>query len=84
MGKRGDVDSGLVLFTREECHLCEVAAGVLAAEGLDWRTRNIDTDLELIRRYGDKVPVLFRTGDGAELFWPFDREDLGTFVGARP
>lgn len=72
----------LVLYTRPDCHLCEVAAGMLEAQGLRWRAQNIDTDLGLIRRYGDRVPVVYRPEDGAELFWPFDSDAVECFLGA--
>lgn len=78
----GNSESEWVLYTRPECHLCEVAAALLDARGLSWRARNIETDLDLIRRYGDKIPVLYRRQDGAELFWPFDYEVLRGFVDA--
>ena len=71
-----------ILYTRPDCHLCEVAAKILDARGLSWRPRNIDADLDLIRRYGDKVPVLCRNQDGAELFWPFDDEDVSSLTNA--
>ena len=71
-----------VLYTRPDCHLCDVAADLLRANGLRWQKENIETDLDLIRRYGDRVPVLVRQADGAELNWPFDEEALAEFVGA--
>jgi hypothetical protein len=73
-------DADLVLFTRPACHLCEVAAELLNARGLEWRGQNIERDIDLIRRYGDKVPVLYRPADRAELLWPFDEESLELFV----
>jgi hypothetical protein len=72
----GSSESEWVLYTRPQCHLCDVAAALLNARGLSWRAQNIETDLDLIRRYGDKIPVLYRSEDGAELFWPFDDGDL--------
>jgi hypothetical protein len=64
----------LILYTRPGCHLCDVAAEILDACGISWRAQDIELDLDLIRRYGDRVPVLYRPGDGAELAWPFDQE----------
>ncbi len=71
----------LILYTRPDCHLCEVAAGLLDAQGCGWSRENIENDLGLIRRYGDKVPVLYRPADGAELLWPFGAEELRWFTG---
>ena len=73
-------EARLVLFTRPDCHLCEEAAELLRAQGLAWRAENIDRDLDLIRRYGDRIPVLRRAATGAELFWPFDLEDVRRFM----
>jgi hypothetical protein len=58
-----------------------VAAKLLDAQELGWRARNIDKDLDLIQRYGDKVPVLFHAETKAELAWPFDGEGLERFLG---
>lgn len=77
-------DSDLVLYTRPECHLCDVAAELLDGQGISWRAENIETDLGLIRRYGEKIPVLFRPEDGAELFWPFTEGALRSFLEAAP
>lgn len=74
----------LVLYTRPDCHLCEVAAAMLDAQGLLWRAENIDTDLGLIRRYGNRVPVLHRPEDGAELAWPFTEDGLRSFLDSPP
>lgn len=78
---RADIPE-LVLYTRADCHLCEVAAELLDSRRLPWRLENIDTDLDLIRRYGRHVPVLYRTDTGKELFWPFNDEALQLFVNA--
>ncbi len=72
--------SELILYTRPDCHLCEVAARLLDEQGLDWRLENIESSLGLLRRFGNRIPVLTRPEDGAELFWPFDLEDLKAFL----
>lgn len=60
------------LFSRPECHLCDEALELLESLGLADQVSvvNIEPDLQLIRRYGDKIPVL-RWEDGSELCWPF-------------
>ncbi len=70
----------LVLFSRPDCHLCDVASEMLVTRNLPFLVKNIDTDLDLIRRYGVRIPVLFRPDIEAELFWPFSDEDLNRFV----
>jgi len=57
----------LILLTREGCGLCDEFAAELAllAERLPlppWNMVNIDSDTELERRYGLKIPVLLWDG----------------------
>ena len=63
------------VLTRPGCHLCEqaveVVAQVCAEVGESYRTQDITTDPELLRRYTDEVPVTFV--DGAQHdFWRVD------------
>lgn len=53
---------------------------MLEASGANWQYVNIEPQLDLLRRYGTRVPVLGRPSDGAELGWPFDAEDLADFL----
>jgi len=73
------VKEPLVLYSRADCHLCELAATMLDVTGLDWRTVDIDTDPALAGRYGIHVPVISRPSDGRELFFPFDETALLDF-----
>ena len=54
------------LLTRPGCHLCEematVLEDVLPRHGLTWRPRDVDSDPELRRRFGEVIPVLLRDG----------------------
>lgn len=72
---------GVILYFQEECHLCDEAELLLHDEGLGERYEKVDieTDLELLKQYGIHVPVLKRSSDSQELFWPFDRDDLNRF-----
>jgi hypothetical protein len=72
----------LDLYTRDECHLCDLARGLLqeVAPDLPVRAVNIDQDIELLRRYGTRVPVLQHSVSGAELGWPFDATGLRLFL----
>ena len=57
---------GLVLYERAGCHLCEEAAAILDATigpGA-YRRVDIDTDDDLVVRYGFRVPVV--SLDGAD------------------
>ena len=65
----------VVVLTRQGCHLCdqaiEVVAAVCAETGDSYVTNDVDTDPELVRRYNDKLPVIFV--DGAQHdFWRVD------------
>lgn len=70
----------LVLFQRDDCHLCDLALDVLArARTPEFESVFIDGDAELEARYGERVPVL-RDGAGRELGWPFDVAGLERFL----
>lgn len=70
-----------ILYTRPVCHFCEEALTLInGVPGLgDVETRDISGDLELISRYGYRIPVLVRD-NGAELGWPFSRDDIEALV----
>lgn len=74
----------LRLYTRPDCHLCELAGDLLRQEAAETPLRlvNIEDDLALLRRYGVRVPVLHDPGSGAELAWPFDAAELRGFLSA--
>ena len=53
----------LLLYTRKECHLCEVMKAVIAevrsTQPFDLDEVDVDTSAELVEKYGEQVPVLF-------------------------
>jgi glutaredoxin len=57
--------SRVTLISRDGCHLCEQAEATLdrIAPG-QWTRVDVDSDIELERDYGDRVPVVLL--DGAE------------------
>lgn len=68
---------GLILYQRDDCHLCDQALAVLAqARAPEFDSVFIDGDDTLEARYGTRVPVLRDSVDGAELDWPFDADGL--------
>jgi len=71
----------LLLYSRPECHLCDVAAAMLAdvAPQAPFRKVDIERDINLLSRYSVSIPVLQRA-DGAELGWPFDAAALTEFL----
>lgn len=52
----------ITLLSRPGCHLCEYAreavARVCATTGVSWVEVSVDSDPELEREYGDRVPVV--------------------------
>ena len=70
----------LVLYTRADCHLCDLAEDMLEQCQANWYPVDIETDLELIRKYGSHIPVLMRPDVDRELFWPFTAETVRAFI----
>ena len=66
----------LILYSRDECPLCEEAEALLMECGLEARWVDIADSIELLGRYRDRIPVLRREDTGAELGWPFDHRQL--------
>lgn len=67
----------LILYQRDDCHLCDLALEVMAgARAPEFDSVFIDEDAQLEQRYGTRVPVLCITATGAELDWPFDADRL--------
>ena len=77
--------SEFILYYQPECHLCDEAETLLHASGLgdSYEEVNIESDLELLKRYGIYVPVLQRKDNQQELFWPFEQAELLAFLSAR-
>ena len=71
---------GLVLYQRDDCHLCDLALDVLAVACVpDFESVFLD-DGELEQRYGLRVPVLRDEGSSHELDWPFDADAVRRFL----
>jgi len=51
-----------VLVTREGCHLCDDALGVLRSLGFEPELRDVDADDELYSLYDWRVPVVLVDG----------------------
>ena len=71
----------LVLFQRDDCHLCDLALEVLATARVpEPESVFIDGDDALEERYGIRVPVLRSDDGGRELDWPFDVERVSRWL----
>jgi len=68
------------LYTRAECHLCDLTEQLLEDSGIAWESVDIEADLNLIRKYGNHIPVVYRTDIDRELYWPFDAVTLQDFI----
>lgn len=56
----------VTLYTRAGCRLCDTMKAELERRGYQIREVDIDEDPELVRRYGQDIPVVVRA-DGTEL-----------------
>ncbi|WP_417220010.1 glutaredoxin family protein [Arthrobacter sp.] len=72
------------LLTRTGCHLCAAARHtvetVAGRHGVAWAEELIDDDPELVRRYGEEVPVLLVDGVQRD-FWVIDPQRLEKLIG---
>lgn len=72
----------LILYQRDDCHLCDLALEVLAhARAPDFQSVFVDGDVALEARYGTRVPVLRDVASGDELDWPFDLRAVAGLLG---
>jgi glutaredoxin len=62
----------ITLLTRPGCHLCDFAreavARVHALTGAGWHEVSVDSDPELEREYGSRVPVVLLDGREHDYF----------------
>jgi glutaredoxin len=56
----------VVIYERPGCHLCDDARAVLDRVGEPYRSVDIESDDELLKRYLERIPVV--SVDGEELF----------------
>jgi hypothetical protein len=71
----------LILYQRDDCHLCDLALAVLAeARVPEFESVFVDGDDALEAHYGERVPVLRDEGRGVELDWPFGVRQLQAWL----
>jgi hypothetical protein len=60
------VTARIQLVTRKGCHLCDDAKAALdqvrAISGEPWTELDVDSDIELEREYGERLPVIILDG----------------------
>lgn len=79
------------LMTTDGCHLCEQAIGMFyyakqqkqVSEEVALELVDIVGDDDLVTRYGERIPVLVEPISGDELGWPFELEELVSWVNQR-
>jgi glutaredoxin len=58
--------SHVTVYTRVDCHLCEVAVAqvesIAAGSGATWAAVDVDADPDDRAEYGDRVPVILVDG----------------------
>lgn len=76
----------LVLYTTSHCHLCEQALVLLIRlkeqYAINWITKEISDDDDLIEEYGIRIPVIQRIDNQSELNWPFSENDIVMLIKA--
>ena len=70
----------IILYGTEFCHLCDEAEAVLIKGGFGADFIDIAEDDALLEKYGTRIPVLQRMDTGAELGWPFDATAVLRFL----
>jgi glutaredoxin len=74
----------VTLYSRQGCHLCDdarqVVARVCADLGESFDEVDVDTDTDLVDRFGDEVPVTFVDGRQHD-FWRVDEARLRAALG---
>jgi len=82
---RGAVPA-FTLVSRVDCHLCdsmhEQLQSYLGVEGPAVEILDVDSDPDLLRRFGHKVPVLMLDGE-VVCFGRFDRAEVERLTRAR-
>ncbi len=79
-------DARVVVYSRTDCHLCEVAeqlvADVCVDTGDSWVRVEIDGEADLVSRFTEQVPVTFVDGKQHD-FWRVDERRLRSALAKR-
>jgi len=74
----------LILYSTLGCHLCESALNEIqpCLDKTEWRLDEVDIadDPDLLQLYGTSIPVLSVPSVNKQLYWPFDRDEVSTFL----
>ena len=67
------------LYSTDGCHLCEQATALCRRLNITVTVVDIMDNTQWQQRYGCHIPVL-ADGQGRELYWPFNEQQLKDFV----
>ena len=74
----------LVMYTGDQCHLCdqakELLMPIIATNGLNLIETNISSSQRLKKLYGHRIPVLVFPS-GFEKGWPFTANQIKLLLG---
>jgi glutaredoxin len=68
------------LYSTRFCHLCKEAETIIRKAGIFAIYIDISEDDDLLEKYSERIPVLRRVDNDAELGWPFDAETVLRFL----
>jgi glutaredoxin len=68
------------LYSTRFCHLCEEAETIIRKAGISAIYIDIAEDDDLLEKYSERIPVLRRVDNDAELGWPFDAATVLRFL----
>ena len=72
--------TGFILYGTEGCHLCEEAELILHEAGIQFQHQDIMADTALQEKFGLLIPVLWHSGSGQQLDWPFVCKQVNNFI----
>ena len=76
----------LILYTKQNCHLCDQAEQILQAVQRDIpiEVEQVDIaapqNMAALARYGERIPVLSQPGRETELNWPFSLVEVKAYL----
>ncbi len=85
MTKSANSQSTFIVYSREECHLCQdmiYALQLMQQQNtFEFEIIDIDNDAQLVSRYGERIPVLLASKDGAEIcHYQLDQSALDAYL----
>jgi glutaredoxin len=81
-----EICSKFILYGTEGCHLCDEARDIVDMvlvsqnSSIDYAYIDIIVDDQLLKLYGESIPVIQATQSNRQLFWPFDGLKLLEFL----